>query len=399
MGLMAMLLPVLAILAAFCINAAQMQLTRTELMVSTDAAARSGGRTMSETQSVDDAVLAARDTAALNYVGGAPLQIRTGDGDAEIEFGITAQANHDARYTFVQVPTASIRNNGVFASALRVTGRRNDGSLSGALNLAIPGLLGVDTFQTDYQSVAMQVDRDISLVLDRSGSMRDPDWSFPSNINPYNINAYWAAFNAGVLRLGWGGFYPPWGSSWDDYEAWAYEEYYGLGPAQTLWESLEVAVDAFLDVLDQTAQEEQVSLASYATSGSLHSFLEKDFDIVRNHVDQLFPDGATAIGEGMQQGITAITHANARPYAAKTMVVLTDGRHNQGIHPEAAARQLVAQSGLTIHTVTFGAGADQQTMRDVASIGGGKHYHAADGNALIEIFEEIANNLPTILVQ
>ena len=36
----------------FSINAAHMQLSRTGLMVATDAAARAGGRTLSETQSV-----------------------------------------------------------------------------------------------------------------------------------------------------------------------------------------------------------------------------------------------------------------------------------------------------------------------------------------------------------
>ncbi len=34
---------------------------------------------------------------------------------------------------------------------------------------------------------------------------------------------------------------------------------------------------------------------------------------------------------------------------------------------------------LTIHTVTFGEGADEELMEEVALIGGGKHYHAASG--------------------
>ena len=52
MALMAFLLPVLALLAAFCINSAQMQLNRTELIVATDASARAGGRAFSEVQTV-----------------------------------------------------------------------------------------------------------------------------------------------------------------------------------------------------------------------------------------------------------------------------------------------------------------------------------------------------------
>jgi hypothetical protein len=59
----------------------------------------------------------------------------------------------------------------------------------------------------------------------------------------------------------------------------------------------------------------------------------------------------------------------------------------------------MAAYNLTIHTVTFGEGADQDLMQDVAVIGGGNHYHAANGSELVAIFEEIANNLPTILTQ
>ena len=49
--------------------------------------------------------------------------------------------------------------------------------------------------------------------------------------------------------------------------------------------------------------------------------------------------------------------------------------------------------------MTFGEGADEELMEEVALIGGGKHYHAASGAELVAIFEEIANNLPTILTQ
>ena len=101
----------------------------------------------------------------------------------------------------------------------------------------------------------------------------------------------------------------------------------------------------------------------------------------------------------MQEGIEALLDDAARPYAAKTMVVMTDGIHNRGIDPEDVATNLLGSYNLTIHTVTFGDGADQDKMQDVAVIGGGKHYHAATGAELVQIFEEIANNLPTILTK
>ena len=45
------------------------------------------------------------------------------------------------------------------------------------------------------------------------------------------------------------------------------------------------------------------------------------------------------------------------------------------------------------------AGADQARMQQVAEIGGGNHYHADTGAQLVDVFREIANNLPTIVTK
>ena len=107
----------------------------------------------------------------------------------------------------------------------------------------------------------------------------------------------------------------------------------------------------------------------------------------------------TAIGEGTQEGFVTLVDTVARPFAAKTMVVMTDGIHNTGIQPDEVAEQLVYSNDLLIHTITFGPSADQELMQEVASIGGGNHYHASDADELVSVFEEIANNLPTILIE
>lgn len=403
MAMTAVILPVLAILAAFAINAAHMQLTRTELIVATDAAARAAGRAFSEVQTVESAVDAAVATAALNTVNGEPLRLRTGDGDGEIEFGKTEQyGGAESRYHFVKIPTSEVRN-GTVASAVRVLGKRLDGSLSGRVPLIIPGLLQTSHFETQHDSVAMQVDRDISLVLDRSGSMDDIDFEWGRYEDPFSSNAkYWAS-NQGELHRwynnGWRYSYAN-GNDSVTYQQYMYENYFNKGtPPTNAWQDLEVAVNAFLDVLDATSQEEQVSLASYSTSATLDTLLEVDLDIVRDRVAQLSTGGWTAIGQGMQEGIQGLIDGRARPFAAKTMVVMTDGIQNREPWAQQIAQGLVANSLLTIHTVTFGEGANQSDMQEVAAIGGGKHYHAATGEDLVRIFEEIANNLPTILTK
>lgn len=89
----------------------------------------------------------------------------------------------------------------------------------------------------------------------------------------------------------------------------------------------------------------------------------------------------------------------ARPFAAKTIVVLTDGEKNASEDPSDAVSEIISQPLVTIHTLTYSKGADQDAMRAVAEAGFGRHYYADDGSELIEIFEELANYLPTILTE
>ncbi len=401
MALMAFLLPVLAMLSAFCINTAHMQLTRTELVIATDVSAKAAGRAFSELQTVEAAKTAGRVTAALNTVDGDPLRIREADSANEIEIGMTTQPDgFTGRYHFQKIPTESVANGSVIASAIRVNGLRNNQGLSGRVPLIIPGILSQDDFATAQASIAMQVDRDISMVLDRSGSMNYIDWDWPSGMSPWYSSTKNAGVEAGVLRYESGNYYYAAGQNSTSYKQWVWEHHYGLGdPPRSPWEYLVMSVEAFIDVLDATAQEEQISVASYASEGRLDTYLEKNHSHVEAVVNAMSPGGATAIGRGMQEAIQALLDSAARPYAEKTMVVMTDGIHNSGIDPVDVAQSFMGQYNLTIHTVTFGPGADQARMQNVANIGGGRHYHAETGSELIAIFEEIANNLPTILTQ
>ena len=184
---------------------------------------------------------------------------------------------------------------------------------------------------------------------------------------------------------------------WDQYYDW----YYGWGdaPDASRWKALEYAVGEFLEILDTTDQEELVSLASFSTSATLDLELEDDYDNIRDWVEDTSPGGATAIGQGLNEGLPSLFSSFGRPYAAKTIVVLTDGINNRSPDPLGVAQTIASAYNVTIHTVTFSHEADTTTMASVASAGGGKHYHAEDTEELAAIFREIANNLPTIITE
>jgi hypothetical protein len=80
------------------------------------------------------------------------------------------------------------------------------------------------------------------------------------------------------------------------------------------------------------------------------------------------------------------------------MIVMTDGLHNRGPEPRIVARSLADQN-VVIHTITFGSAADIPRMQEVATIGQGRHFHAASGAQLAEIYREIALSLGTLLTE
>jgi Mg-chelatase subunit ChlD len=338
-----------------------MQLVRTELRISTDAAARAGAKELSLAQDTGAARAKAKEFAGRNLVAGEPLLLANRD----IQFGLSEQASETSRFTFT--------NGGAKPNALRVTGRRTGGSLSGSVNLLFAGVLGREDFEPLHVATSTILDRDICLVVDRSGSMM---WTLTGSKVP----------------SGTGECDPP-------------------HSTKSRWGALSIAVSAFLDELDQTPQSEFVALASYSSNtkecgndynvSDLNSDLSPDFSRVRNEMARIGSKpvkGRTSISAGIDEGIKVFNGTKTRPFAVRTMIVMTDGIHNLGAEPVLSARR-AAKDDITIHTITFSNDADIKRMKEVAAAAGGRHFHAPDAKELVRIFKEIASTLPVLLTE
>jgi hypothetical protein len=256
-------------------------------------------------------------------------------------------------------------------NAVRVTGRRTTGSAGGPVALLLGRVMGVAQFQPQHVATSTQLDRDICLVVDRSGSMME-------------------SLTGGSVPGG--ACNPP-------------------HPTRSRWGGLNAAVAGFLDELDQTAQREQCALVSYSSAGSgcgitfttsdINAPLDFAYDPIRAEMTRLSSQpvqGLTAISAGIDNGVRVLTSDRVRPFAVRTMVLMTDGRHNTGREPVIAARE-AARENITIHTVTFSSEADIARMQDVAAATGGQHFHAPNAAALEQIFREIAATLPVMLTE
>ncbi|MEQ8847323.1 VWA domain-containing protein [Botrimarina sp.] len=371
----------LVAMGALVINWAYIELTNTQLRSAADAAAKAAVVSLSQTQDEALARVAARDIGSRFRVGGQTLNLADGD----IEFG---NATPDGAGGFVYTPNAAPRN------SARVVARVGDGSSTAAVRAVFANLLPVDEFGLAKEAVAGRYDHDICIVVDRSASMAwdltGVDFSYPSTFNDDSTlqNYFREPF------LGYDASEP------DPLKR------------QSRWGALLDALATFKGVVDRRDLNPQVALVSYASN-----YTFANFSATRSSRDQkLDPDtlkfldaahrlgekpiiGDTNIKAGMDRAKTVLTsNPERRDTANRTMILLSDGRRTEGGDPVVGAEQAAAQR-ITIHTISFGDGADQAVMAQIAQVGNGSHYHANTGPELQAAFEQIAEELPAVLIR
>lgn len=357
--LMAVLLPALVMLLAYGINVAYMELARTELQVSVDAAVRAGGRTYVVSRSTSSAISVAQDAARRNKVAGKPLTLASGD----FSFGVASRPSLSSRYSFTPSGGAS--------NALTLTARRTVGSPDGPISMLLPGIFGTNRFQPIQRAMATQVELDVTLVVDRSGSM--------AYANNESSNS-WS--NPAAAPMGW--------------------QYGDAAPNPSRWRDASIAVTEFVNVLSQSVLQERLSLVTYSTDCVRDVALTTSYSQVQTAIGvhtANFQGGLTNIGGGIVTALDSLSNdANARPWATKVIVLLTDGIQTTGYDAISAAYDAEA-AGVTIHTVTFSTEADTYAMQQVASITSGQHFHALVQADLVNAFQTIAKDLPTLIAK
>ena len=314
------------VVIALSVDIAQMHLTRTELRTATDAASKAAAATLAETMNRTQAIKRGRQIAEANSVNGEPLLLSRGD----FKFGNAGQGK-SGNFSFQQ-------DRQPFNTVV-VTGRREANSPSGAVPFFLGNLVGFGFFEAKSTAAATYIERDVVLVVDRSGSMRGPKFR-----------------------------------------------------------DLISAIETFTETMEETPVDEYVGLTSYSEYASTDVPLTANLHRVNQGVRSLKPGGWTSISRGMEAGAQIMRGGRNATFVERTMIVMADGRHNRGSDPREVARRLSDQ-GVTIQTITFGRDADQRRMAEVAKVGGGRHYHADNGLELKEIYREIALTLSTIMTQ
>jgi len=97
-------------------------------------------------------------------------------------------------------------------------------------------------------------------------------------------------------------------------------------------------------------------------------------------IDTLTPYGQTNMYRGVVRAVLALEQTAAD---RRHMILLTDGVPAPGDYREIAQR--LASSGITLSTVSISKGAEQDMLKEMATIAGGRHNHCDDPSAVPRI--------------
>ncbi|MEL6108974.1 MAG: vWA domain-containing protein [Planctomycetota bacterium] len=341
--MLVLLLPVVLAIAAFVINAVYMELARTELQVSTDIATRAAGRMLAVTGDEQQAIDAANQMLGLNPYANTTISVN----EMDIVFGSSVRDQSSERYLF----TPDSEN--INAVSLRSFGIQD-------VPMIFPTFGVPMEFRPVKQAISTQVELDVAVVLDRSGSMASP-------------------LSTATASTGW--------SSGDP------------APANSRWVEAVAAVQGFIAIMDESIHDEHMSLTTYATSAKKDVSLTNSYSSILAGMDaytQEFDGGSTNIGDGLVEGGKSLSKGGARPWASRVLILLSDGSHTSGTDPIAAA-QALANDKVMIYTISFSDEADHALLSEIAKIGTGSHYHTSNSGELSDVFRELARSLPTLI--
>lgn len=159
---------------------------------------------------------------------------------------------------------------------------------------------------------------------------------------------------------------------------------------------------------------DRIGLVAYAGEGYTKTPITSDKSIVLNALREItygqLNDG-TAIGMGLSISVNRLKESKAK---SKIIILLTDGVNNSGfIEPQTAA-DLAAEFGIKTYTIGLGTNGnaltpisynsdgsyrygmrqveiDEDLLKEIAKVTGGKYFRATDNEKLEAIYDEINN--------
>jgi len=107
---------------------------------------------------------------------------------------------------------------------------------------------------------------------------------------------------------------------------------------------------------------------------------------IKNAIDNIDSSGMTNIGGGLLYGYNELN--STQTGNRKAAILLTDGYHNTGTHPNQVVPKYKAK-GWPIYTIALTGDADENLLKQIASETGGKYIKAEKAEDLLEIYNDL----------
>lgn len=157
---------------------------------------------------------------------------------------------------------------------------------------------------------------------------------------------------------------------------------------------------------------DRIGLVAYAAESYTKTPITSDKAIVLNALDEItygvLEDG-TAIGMGLATSVNRLKESKA---ISKVIILLTDGVNNSGFIEPRTAADLAVGFGIKTYTIGLGTNGnalspiaynpdgtyrygmrqveiDEELLKEIAEVTGGKYFRATDNESLEEIYDEI----------
>ena len=158
---------------------------------------------------------------------------------------------------------------------------------------------------------------------------------------------------------------------------------------------------------------DRIGLVEYAGESYTKTPITSDKAIVLRSLKDIkyntIIDGGTAIGMGLATSVNRLKDSKAK---SKVIILLTDGVNNSGFIDPKIASELAVEYGIKVYTIGIGTNGmalspnsilpngsfqysrvqveiDEDLLKEIASVTGGKYFRATNNKKLAEIYDEI----------
>ncbi len=339
-------------IASYSINVVYMEFTRTELQISTDLATRAACRALVDTGSQPEAYRSAQRLTHANPVAGQVLTI----GYEDLAFSVAIRTQEGQGYQFAagSDPNSVHFRSGFFERAKE------------GLPMLFPTLGVPIAFRPIKEASATQAELDIAIVLDCSSSMLA---SLYENSPP-----------EGLLEL----------------------PLLTPVPLNARWRLARSGINEVLNEFSESPQHELVSITAFNTAVLFNLALSDFYLPIREFLafqEFVYLGGLSDLSGGLNK---ALDHHSdklqARPWASRVILLISDGKGNLGTNPFNVAKAAAA-SNVMLYTISIAEEANQTSLEQLAASANGKHFHAKTADDFRTIAQSITRRLPILITK